>query len=90
MILFTLFLKDPPIEINDTYKAYRYLSEDNLFVKWPDVESMPPGDYDEYNNTNMMGSVSSFRFQGTFTRYEIQPSPIFSPLIFSIVSMVTG
>ena len=62
MILFTLVLKDPPIEINDTYKAYRYLSEDNLFVKWPNVESMPPEDFDEYNNTNMMGSVSSFRF----------------------------
>ena len=53
-----MFYKDPPIEINDTYKAYQYLSEENLFVKWPNMESMPPGDYEEYNNTNIMGSVS--------------------------------
>ncbi len=52
--------QDPPIEINDTYNAYIRLSEDGSFVKWPSRDVMPEGDYGEYNNTNMMGTVSYY------------------------------
>ncbi len=57
-LLFLVLTQDPPVEINDTYRSYQALAAENLFVKWPSRDSMPPGDYEEYNNTNMMGAVS--------------------------------
>lgn len=40
------------------YAPYLSLSQHDLFIKWPDVESMPPADYEAYNSTDMMGAVS--------------------------------
>ena len=53
-----MFTQDPTVEINSTYSIYTDGVADDVYVKWPSVESMPPGDYEEYNRTDMMGSVS--------------------------------
>lgn len=51
-------MQDPALEINDTYTPYTAGRDADIFIKWPNRESMPPGDYEEYNRIDMMGYVS--------------------------------
>ena len=47
------------MEISDTYDPYVQGLNVDGFVKWENYGSMPEGDWEEYNSTNMMGTVST-------------------------------
>ena len=51
------FTQDPTLEVNDTYQPYIEGVEQDIFIKWPNRESMPDEDYEERNRTDMMGAV---------------------------------
>ncbi len=53
-----MFIKDPFLEVNDTYEPYLLGKASDILVKWPSVDVMPNEDYDDTGSTAMMGFVS--------------------------------
>lgn len=56
----TVIILDPGIMVNASkYNVFTKGKEKNVFIKWPNQEIMPEGDFEATNSTIMVGYVSA-------------------------------